>query len=41
MFNTQEEDQEGTSAKRRDQDGSEGSNAPTGQEKRIQVVRPP
>ena len=28
MIGTQEEDQEGTSAERRDQEGPEGSNAP-------------
>ena len=28
-FNTQEEDQEGTSAKRRNQEGPEGSNVPS------------
>ena len=31
-FNTQEEDQEGTSAERRNQEGPEGSNAPSRQE---------
>ena len=31
-LNTQEEDQEGTSAERRDQEGPEGSNAPSRKE---------
>ena len=31
-FNTQEEDQEGTGAERRNQEGPEGSNAPSRQE---------
>ena len=39
MLNTQEEDQEGTSAKRRNQEGLEGSNAPSGQE-RQDISRP-
>ena len=36
---TQEEDQEGTSAERRDQEGSEGSNAPS-RPKRQDMSRP-
>ena len=31
-LNTQKEDQEGTNAERRNQEGPEGSNAPSGQE---------